>query len=176
MFMSRSLDDLKPEMKAKALNVKKYCELRGVDLLIYYTTRTLQEQAILFRQSFNDYSVVKRKMAKLESMGYDFLAKILKDVGSQPYMGWKTNAACGESFHNYGFAIDAVPCEGKECLWSYEDNERQWDVYMDACENEGLFCGGRWVKKDYPHAQFYEASNPLDIFTIAEVKQMLNIK
>ena len=175
--MSRSLDDLTLEMKNKAVNVKKYCNLRGVDLLIYYTKRTLKEQAILFRQSYKDYQIIKNKIVKLENMGFDFLAKILKDVGPQIYTGWVTNAGPGESWHNFSEAFDAVPCEGKDCLWSYEGNEKEWDIYRDAVKSEGLTWGGDFPDKikDRPHAQLRSYGNPLRLYTPEEIKKMLRL-
>ena len=173
--MSRSLDDLVPEMKVKALNVKKYCAERGVDLLIYYTRRTLEEQAKLFRSSFKDPIIINTKIAKLEQMGYGYLAKVIKDVGPQKFNGWVTSAGPGESFHNYGMAIDAVPTRGDKCMWDYEDYEEEWNIYIEACESEGLTCGARWNKKDYPHAQLYKETNPLRLYTPEEIKKMLQL-
>lgn len=173
--MSRLLSDLKPEMRIKAENIKKKCEMQGVDILIYYTTRTLKEQAILFRQSFIDYVIIDNKIKVLEKQGYDFLSKIIKDVGSQKYTGWVTSAAPGESWHNYGYAIDAAPTKGKDVLWSYEGNENEWNIYGEACESEGLYWGGLWKKKDYPHAQYFKDNNPLRLYTPEEIRKMLNI-
>lgn len=173
--MSRSLNDLVPEMKIKAENVRNKCRLNGVDILIYYTLRSLKEQAILYRQSWMDSSVIQTKIDSLKAKGFDFLAKILVEVGPQKYTGWVTSAAPGESWHNYGMAIDAVPLKDGQPLWSYEGNEKEWNIYGEAAEEEGLCWGGRWSKKDYPHAQLMMVNNPLRLYTPEEIRKMLKI-
>ena len=173
--MSRSLNDLVPEMKIKAENVRNKCRLNGVDILIYYTLRSLKEQAILYRQSWMDSSVIQTKIDSLKAKGFDFLAKILVEVGPQKYTGWVTSAAPGESYHNYGMAIDAVPLKGNEPLWNYKGNEKEWDIYGEAVESEGLTWGGRFKRTDMPHAQLTSDSNPLRSHTPEEIRKMLKI-
>ena len=62
---SRSIKDLTPEMQDKAEFVLGYCKNEGVDLLIYCTLRSLEEQAILFRSSDPTGARVKQKINEL---------------------------------------------------------------------------------------------------------------
>lgn len=172
---SRSLKDLTSEMQDKAEFVLGYCKNEGVDLLIYCTLRSLEEQAILFRSSDPTGEIVKNKIQKLKNRGFGFLADVIEKVGPQKCEGWKTNAAPGESYHNYKEAFDAVPCIGGKPMWAYHTYKKGWDAYGEACREVGLEWGGDWIKKhlDMPHAQLRTGSNPLKILNPEEVKFIL---
>ena len=49
--MARSLDDLIPIVKEKALKMMELVEPLGFNILIYCTLRTLEEQAVLYRHN-----------------------------------------------------------------------------------------------------------------------------
>ena len=171
---SRRLGDLTQEMQDKAKFVLGYCQGEDVDLLIYCTLRSLDEQAILFRSSDKTGYRVKVKIRKFRERGFGFLADIIEKVGPQKYDGWKTNAAPGESWHGYREAFDAVPLLGGKAMWSYKSYKKGWDVYGEACYKAGLEWGGNWIKyKDMPHAQLRPGGNPLKILTPEEVKFIL---
>ena len=72
-----------------------------------------------------------------------------------------TNARGGESYHNYGLAIDfalAAP-EGEHLIWDmdYDGNgnsKSDWKEVVEIAKNLGFEWGGDWAKfKDYPHLQ-----------------------
>jgi len=72
-----------------------------------------------------------------------------------------TNARGGESYHNYGLAIDfalASP-EGEQLIWDmdYDGNgnsKSDWKEVVEIAKNLGFEWGGDWAKfKDYPHLQ-----------------------
>ena len=172
---SRDIKDLIPEMQDKAEFVLGYCKNEGVDILIYCTLRSLEEQAILFRSSDPTGKRVKSKIKKFKDRGFGFLAEIIEKVGPQKSEGWKTNAAPGESWHGYKEAFDAVPCIGGKPMWSYHTYKKGWDTYGKACEEVGLNWGGTWSKQylDMPHAQKREGGNPLKIYTPDQVKEIL---
>ena len=115
---SRSIDDLVPEMGEKTRHVVELCAERGVDLLVYCTLRTLQEQAILFRKTRTRWAI-EQKMMKLQERGFPFLAEVLEGVGPQdgPLGRHVTNAGPGESWHNYARAFDAVPLVDGKAGW-----------------------------------------------------------
>ena len=169
---SRKLEDLIPEMEIKAKEVEFRCADAGVDILIYCTLRTLEEQAILYRQS-RPFSLIVEKVRKLRERGFGFLADVLLKVGAQsgPYA---TDAGPGESWHNYAEAIDGVPMIGGKIAWSYDDAPKSWDIYANACREAGLNYSGDWVKfKELCHAQLRHGSNPLKLYKPDEIKAML---
>lgn len=170
---SRSLDDLVEEMRPKATLVVEACkEAAGFDLLIYCTLRPLEEQAKLWRQS-RSRAQIDEKKALYASRGFDFLAEILENVGPQ-YGPHVTNAAPGESWHNYGQAFDAVPMRGGKPVWSYLDGKDLWDAYGEAARGADLYWAGDWVSfREYPHAQLRAGGNPLREYSPESILAML---
>ncbi|PKQ69392.1 hypothetical protein BZG01_00190 [Labilibaculum manganireducens] len=171
--MSRDLQLLHPVTAQKATLVINMCKAKGVDILVYCTLRTLEEQAKLYRQG-RSREVIETKMKNLRNAGYDFLAAIIEAVGPQKGNRKLTNAAPGESWHNLGFAFDAVPLIGKEPAWAYEGNEELWKVYGSVCKYNGLTWGGDWKFIDYPHAQEHTESNPLRVYNPEALKRLLS--
>lgn len=169
---SRNLQDLTPELADKARKAEEKCKARGVDLLIYCTLRTPQEQARLYRQGRATWKI-KRKQKKLRREGYGFLADILEKVGAQT--GKKvTNAAPGESWHNFGQAFDAGPVVNGAIQWSYQNNKKSWNIYGNIAEKLGLNWGGSWKSfKDYPHCQLISGGNPTDYYTPEKMENKL---
>ncbi|MFU0790329.1 M15 family metallopeptidase [Virgibacillus proomii] len=71
-----------------------------------------------------------------------------------------TNAKGGESFHNYGLAIDfALENEQGQVIWdtSYDgngNNQSDWLEVVEIAKELGFEWGGDWNGfKDYPHFQ-----------------------
>jgi peptidoglycan LD-endopeptidase CwlK len=85
---SRSLDDLHPEFRARVDLWLIDCKLHEIDVLVYCTLRTLEEQAAL-------YAIGRTRPGKRV-----------------------TNARPGQSAHNYGLALDFVPLIGGKPQWS----------------------------------------------------------
>lgn len=166
---SRSLDSLKPDMALIAQEVIDRCKDRGVELLVYCTLRSPEEQARLFRRS-RTLKEIETKAELFRLKGYDFLADILMDVGPQPGKlgAHVTNAGPGESFHQYGKAFDAVPMQDGKCLW---DNDwPQWLIYGDMVKAAGIYWAGSWrYFPEYPHAQDSPTSNPLKVWGADQV-------
>jgi len=170
---SRKLGDLSKDIQEKAESIIKACnEAGGFDLLIYCTLRPLDEQARLYRQS-RSRQKIEQKMDKFRKRGFGFLADIIENVG--PCTGEHvTNAAPGESWHNYGFAFDAVPLIGGKPAWNYLKAKNQWDAYGEAVRQVKLHWAGDWIKfREYPHTQLIEGSNPLKKYTPDEIHKML---
>ena len=84
---SRSLGDLKPQVKKMAEAFLAECEKEGLDILIYCTLRSMEEQNVLYAQ------------------GRTRPGKIV------------TNARGGDSWHNWGCAFDFVPLVGGKPAW-----------------------------------------------------------
>jgi len=169
---SRKIEDLVPEVQEKAKTVVEKCRSAGVDLLIYCTLRGLDEQAILYRQSRTRSEIIS-KMDKLRQRGYGFLADIIDSVGPQsgPHV---TNAAPGESWHNYAEAWDAVPLINGKAMWSYDENKQLWQVYGNAVAEAGLDWAGNWTGfVEHPHAQLRKGGNPLTLHEPDEIKEIL---
>lgn len=116
---SRSLNDLSPRVRALALEFLAECQRQGLQVLIYCTLRSAQEQADLY------------------ASGRTRPGPIL------------TNARPGESLHNpqgdgMAWAFDAVPMLAGKALW----NDGLRIATMGAAgEFVGLEWAGRWRGK-----------------------------
>ena len=84
---SRSLQDLRPPVRAKAESFVAACEKQGIDILIYCTYRSSEEQDAL-------YSIGRTKPGEVV-----------------------TNARAGQSLHNWRCAFDFVPMVGGKPAW-----------------------------------------------------------
>ena len=85
---SRSLDDLHPTVKRMAEQFLGACEVHGIDVLIYCTYRSPEEQDELYRQGRSKPGNVV------------------------------TNARGGDSFHNWRCAFDFVPMVAGKPAWN----------------------------------------------------------
>jgi peptidoglycan L-alanyl-D-glutamate endopeptidase CwlK len=61
-----------------------------------------------------------------------------------------TNAKGGQSFHNYGLAIDFVLLVNGEVSWAVDKN---WLAVISIFESYGWESGHHWKFKDSPHVQ-----------------------
>lgn len=66
-----------------------------------------------------------------------------------------TYARAGESWHNYGLALDSCFYGGDPFLALYPKKECDflWNEYGKLCEAHNLEWGGSWKTPDRPHAQ-----------------------
>jgi peptidoglycan LD-endopeptidase CwlK len=71
-----------------------------------------------------------------------------------------THARGGESFHNFGLAIDfAIKTPSENVIWDmqYDGNQNgksDWDEVVEMAKALGFEWGGDWAQfKDYPHLQ-----------------------
>lgn len=92
---SRSLSDLHPKAREKALQWIDACKAKDIDVLVYCTYRSAAEQDDLYR------------------IGREIPGKRV------------TNAKGGQSMHQYRVAWDAVPLIGGKPAWSNSELYRR---------------------------------------------------
>ena len=168
--MSRDLSDLREDVGRSAEVVAEMFEaasdaarlprremVSNVDILIYCTYRSDEEQARLYRQGRS-----RRKIeAKAEELDRRWsrpdLARVLMAVGPQDGKSIITYAAPGQSAHGYRVAFDAVPIVDGKVLWEQEDPWKRslWDLYGSCVDAAGLEWAGQWSvpKRELVHAQ-----------------------
>jgi peptidoglycan L-alanyl-D-glutamate endopeptidase CwlK len=172
---SRDLQDLIPEFRQKLEKLLKNCLKRGVEMRPYQTLRDPFEQAKYWRQS-RSRERITAKIQELKNSGAEFLAYCLESVGPQsgdPV----TNALPGLSWHQWGEAVD--------CFWLVDGND-EWSpnkkvngvngyrVYAEEAQKLGLTAGGLWTSiKDWPHVQLQSFSNPLGLYSLPEIDQIM---
>lgn len=129
---SRSLNDLHPRLKERALAFLDRCRMEGIDVLIYCTYRSNKEQAELYEQG--------------RSRG----GKIV------------TYAKPGRSMHNFTIdgrpaakAFDCVPLINGKPEWSAK--HPAWQKIGKIGTEVGLMWAGNWARfREYPHFQLID--------------------
>lgn len=91
MISSKSIDDLTPEIKQKAIQLKDLAKKNGIDIIFTSTYRDNEAQAELYKQG--------------------------RTTGNKIV----TNSNAGDSYHNYRIAFDIVPMINKKPIWNDDD-------------------------------------------------------
>ena len=117
MITSRSLDDLAPFVKVKALDHIKRCRDAGIDLLIYCTYRDTEAQNELYKH------------------GRTISGAVL------------TFAKGGDSWHQWRVAYDCVPVRNGKPIWTQNNDADRllWERVGAIGEACGLQWSGRWT-------------------------------
>jgi peptidoglycan LD-endopeptidase CwlK len=121
-----------PVVKESALEMVKRAYQEGIFVQISAGYRSMEEQAKLYGQG---------------RLGYIYEGKNYSDL-SKPRV---TNAMPGQSYHNYGLAIDyvIVSDDGKNGIWTVDE---KWRRVAAIGKSLGFAWGGDWSSfKDYPH-------------------------
>jgi peptidoglycan L-alanyl-D-glutamate endopeptidase CwlK len=121
-----------PVVKESALEMVKRAYQEGIFVQISAGYRSMEEQAKLYGQG---------------RLGYIYDGKNYSDL-SKPRV---TNAKPGQSYHNYGLAVDyfIVSDDGKNAIWTVD---AKWRRVAAIGKSLGFAWGGDWSSfKDYPH-------------------------
>lgn len=125
-----------PEVLARGIEMVRRCYDEGIYILFTDGLRTDIEQAKLFGQSRENYWY----------KGVNYGA---------PNKRWATNAEPGESFHNFGLALDYVltDCTAKPVFWT---RNKQWERAAAIAKELGFSWGGDWHSgiRDNPHIEY----------------------
>ena len=150
---SRKLRDLSISVASKAIQVLSGCADRQVELLIYCTYRTVEEQSRLYRNGRGILAIESKAKQLSDKYNRPDLGELLIRVGPQFGERIVTYAGPGQSMHNYRAAFDAVPVVDGKLQWSPDAVE--WQIYGNVCAEVGLEWAGTWSikKREYPHAQ-----------------------
>lgn len=149
--------ELRDDVRDNATAVLSIAAEGGIDLLIYCTYRSDDDQARLYRRG----RVFREIQAKADELCHRWhrpdLADVLMRVGPQDGSRIVTHAAPGQSAHGYRIAFDAVPIVDGKPVWGTDHPWEQdaWESYGFAVDAVGLDWSGRWVrrKREYAHAQ-----------------------
>lgn len=103
MVNSRSLEDLRPDVKTKAIEFLYRCHQAGIDVIVTSTLRDLESQEALYAQGRTKKGVIV------------------------------TNAPPGYSYHNFGVAFDFCPILYGKCQWKNEKLFKQCGEIGEDC-------------------------------------------
>ena len=116
-----NLNSLHPTVQKHAEAFLKDAKNHGIVLKVTETLRTFERQSALYAQG--------------------------KTPGGQQV----TNAKAGQSYHNYGLALDVVEIRDGKAIYNDSDNPR-WDEIGAIGKNHGFTWGGDFKSiKDKPH-------------------------
>jgi len=126
---NRSIEDLNDTVRRAAIVHKQLCAAEGIELLIYCTKRSNDEQDAL-------YAIGRSKPGRIV-----------------------TNARAGQSAHNpgidgYAAAYDCCPMIAGKPMW--DANHPSWAVIGRCGEEAGLVWSGRWTGKLREVAHFQD--------------------
>jgi peptidoglycan L-alanyl-D-glutamate endopeptidase CwlK len=166
--MSRSLDDLDPAFKSSILTLlgKVNSESQDYQLRVFYTLRGCTEQAKLWRQSRSSEEI-RRGVHELRRAGADWIADCIVDCGPQ-HGRWATNAKPGQSWHQWGLAVDSFVAAGGRAVWN--SSHRGYQRYAAIAKELGLEAGAYWRRRDAVHVQ-RDNCRVLDKYTWREVDE-----
>lgn len=149
---SRSLEHLHPDFREKVLLLILKCEEKGVKIRPYCTFRGPISQAKLWRQSRSKIEIIN-VIEKLKREEAKTVSRILEEVGPQSGR-WATNALPGQSWHNYGLAVDCyVENEIGHAVWSSKNPG--YLIYADTAKELELTPGYYWKFQDSVHVQMF---------------------
>ncbi len=122
---SRRLSDLHPKLQGPAYQWLRACADTGLDILVTCTYRSPEEQERLYAQGRSEPGRIV------------------------------TNAKPGESYHNYGLALDFVPLVDGKPTWKTTGLDLEmWELAGGLAEEHGFEWAGRWSRfKEFPHIQ-----------------------
>ena len=126
MIDSRKLSDLHPDVRKRADKFVAACKATGIALLVTSTLRDKECQNALYAK------------------GRTAPGRIV------------TNAKGGQSWHNYGLALDIVPMVNGKPVWSTSGPDAAlWKQVGEIGESCGLEWAGRWKSfKETAHFQY----------------------
>ena len=151
--MSRSLEDLHPVVKEKALKLQEAAKALGIRIIFTQTSRSEEEQVALYAHGRKPLDKVNelRKKAGLP-------------VITAKENTWRTNAkTIKNSYHGYGLAFDIAITspDGKVVNWDVKktdwnkDGLSDWIQVGKLAKDIDLEWGGLWSSSpDIPHYQY----------------------
>ena len=149
--MSKSLDDLRPDVAAKAEAALTAARAHGIPCVITSTLRTLAEQQALYAQGRQALATVNtlRAAAALPLIGERENGYTVTNCDGKR----KADGGTGRSPHQLGTALDVVPLGEHGPEWPGADDER-WNDIAYFFEAEGFEWGGRLA--DFPDRPHYQ--------------------
>ena len=169
--MSRDIKSLKnAKFLEKVLHLLQVCkDKHGIVMRPFYTVRRPEEQAKLWRQS-RSTAQIDAKISQLHACEAHYLADVLDAAGPQ-HGRWATNALPGQSWHQWGQAIDCYWDRDGKAEWSLQsrDGKKGYEIYATEARDAGLEAGYFWGARDAVHVQLQAVSSPLATMTWVEI-------
>ena len=134
-FKRNKCSQVHQEVRKLAEELIRRCWKENVFIVFTDGLRTFEDQAVIYGKGRSSY-IYNRKQY------------------GNPKVKKVSNAKPGNSFHNYGLALDFVTCDGhgKNIDWIIGP---KWRRAVAIAKELGFTWGGDWSSfRDYPHIQF----------------------
>lgn len=130
-------------------------ERRGARISANHMRRDPWTQARFWRQS-RSRERVEQELRRMRTLGLEWLAGVLEEVGPQSPGPWLTNAVPGLGWHQWGQAVDyhVVGPDGRP-VW--DAGNRGYLVLAEEAARLGLTSGYFWKQQDAGHVQLHRA-------------------
>lgn len=140
----------------------------GYQLRPFFTLRDPWVQARLWRQSRMTQEI-HSAAAELAREGAPFLREVLLSVGAQ-HGRWATNALPGQSWHQWGEAVDCFVQEHGHAVW--RRTHPGYERYATLARERGLTAGYFWKRQDAVHVQKREGK-VRSLYTWAQIDEAM---
>ena len=156
---SRSLDDLVPELKEKAIRHQELCKDAGIEIIFTCTARLVKEQIALYaqgRQALDEVNELRRIAG---------LRPITEEANQRP-VTWTLNSKHLIDLEDVNLYNDkaraydiAIVRDGGKVIWDLKTdvNENEVGDYEEAArlgESLGLTAGARFKSPDWVHFEW----------------------
>lgn len=166
--MARDLTLLEDDFETQVGHLLAGLLRDGYHMRPFFTLRTPWEQARLWRQSRTTQEI-HNVAAMLAREGAPFLREALVSVG--PQMGrWATNALPGQSWHQWGEAVDCFVLEHGKAVW--RRSHPGYQRYAERARELGLHSGYFWSRPDAVHVQKGEGK-VRSLYTWAQIDEQM---
>ncbi|MDW8258599.1 MAG: M15 family metallopeptidase [Gammaproteobacteria bacterium] len=123
---SRSLDDLRAELRPAVDAWLQDCAKAGLDILVYCTLRSFEEQAREYAKGRTTPGLPCTHAGK---------TRVIGTCEQHPLGLIVTKAKPGQSAHQYGLALDFVPLQNGRAQWQ---NAAAYGLAIQLAEARGL--------------------------------------
>lgn len=165
---SRLLEDLIPEFRTKVQRLLDICSDAGYKFIPYSTLRGPGYQAGLYRQG-RTQAQINATVASLRRQNAPFIADLLLAFPAAPKEKLVTKALPGQSWHQYGEAVDCYfeDPKTKKANWN---NTKAYKFYSDTARSLGLMPGADFKTfPEYNHVQFRKENPPGVLSTLSSL-------
>ena len=157
---SRSLDDLIPELKEKAIRHQELCKDAGIEIVFTCTARSVKEQIALYAQGRQELNEVNelRRIAGLWPISEEAnQRKVTWTLNSRHLIDIEDVNLYNDKSRAYDIAI--VRDAGGKVIWDLKAdvNENEVGDYEEAArlgESLGLTAGARFKSPDWVHFEW----------------------
>ncbi|MCP4869277.1 MAG: M15 family metallopeptidase [Proteobacteria bacterium] len=170
--MPASTKVLKVEFRGPADELLADCEAANKPMVAFFTIRHPRRQAELWRQSRSRLEV-EQGIAWLRGAGAEWCAGMIERVGPQ-FGRWATNAAPGNSWHQWALALDSYALVDGRISWDTVPGQvggpgdAFYRFYAERAEALGLTPMGPAIG-DWVHVQGRPESAPSRVMSWPEI-------